>query len=259
MPYITASIDDRVGTIVLDRPAKRNALSEELVEEALTALAAFEPAGVRAVILRAAPGSRIWSAGHDIAELPAGRRDPLAWDDSLRRLVRGISAFPGPVIALVEGSVWGGACELVFACDVVVAATDASFAFTPAKMGVPYDLSGMLGLVSAASVHVLKEMLFTAQPLSALRAERLGIVNYALPAAELEECVRTLTQHILANAPLSIAVMKEEVRILCGARPVAPEGYARIQGMRRVVYDSADYGEGIAAVRERRPPVFTGR
>ena len=74
------------------------------------------------MILRAKPGAKVFSAGHDVDELAEGRRDPLGWDDPLRRLVREIEAFPGPVIAMVEGSVWGGATETVLACDLVVAA-----------------------------------------------------------------------------------------------------------------------------------------
>ena len=259
MPLIIARLEGQIGTLTLNRPEKRNAISEALVNEALAALAGFETAGARVVVLRALPGSRVWSAGHDLAELPEGGRDPLTWDDSLRKLVRAIAGFPAPVIAMVEGTVWGGACELVLACDIVVAATDSTFAITPARLGVPYDLSGMSNLVNAIGIHMLKEMLFTAQPLDVPRAERLGIVNYALPARELEARVAELARQILDNAPLSIAVMKEEIRILCGARPVAPEGYTRVQGMRRRAYDSPEYREGIAAAREQRPPVFDGK
>jgi methylmalonyl-CoA decarboxylase len=109
MAYILAELACTVGTVTLDHQRRRNALSHALVEELIAALQRFREAGARVVILRARPGARVFSAGHDVDELPEARRDPLGWDDPLRRLVREIESFPGPVIAMVEGSVWGGA------------------------------------------------------------------------------------------------------------------------------------------------------
>src|SRR4051794_19138548 len=111
MPHVTTEIADAVAPLTLDHERRRNALGRALVEEAVAALAAFREAKARAVILRARPGAKVFSAGHDADELPEGRRDPLGWDDPLRRLVREIEGYPGPVIAMVEGSVWGGATE----------------------------------------------------------------------------------------------------------------------------------------------------
>ena len=130
---------------------------------------------IRVVVLRAPPGMRIWSSGHDVRELPEGGRDPLGWDDPLRYFVRAIEECPAPVIAMIEGGVWGGACEVAFACDLIIAAPNATFAVTPARLGVPYNVTGMLTLLNAGSARVVKEMAFTARPVSAERAERLGI------------------------------------------------------------------------------------
>ena len=258
MPHILAEVADAIGTITLDHDARRNVLSEVLVEEAVAALGSFREARARVAIFRARPGAKVFSAGHDVDELPETRRDPLGWDDPLRRLVREIETFPGPVIAMVEGSVWGGATETVFACDLVVAAEGATFAATPAKLGVPYNVSGMLTFLNAANLRIVKEMIFTAQPISAVRAERHGIINYVVPAEELEPFTKDLARRIAANAPLSIAVMKEQLRILAGAHPMSPQGFERVQGLRRIVYDSSDYREGIRAFKEKRAPVFTG-
>ena len=109
MAHILAELAGAVGTITLDHERRRNALSHALVEEVIAALQRFRGAKARVVILRARPGAKVFSAGHDIDELPEARRDPLGWDDPLRRLVREIEGFPGPAIAMVEGSVWGGA------------------------------------------------------------------------------------------------------------------------------------------------------
>jgi methylmalonyl-CoA decarboxylase len=258
VPLITENYEERTGTIGLNNQARRNALSEPLIREVSAALVRFREAGARAVVLRAAPGSPVWSAGHDIGELPNAGRDPLGWADALRVLVRAIQEFPAPVLALVDGGVWGGACEVVLACDLVVATPEATFAITPAKLGIPYNLSGLLTLMNTIPLAIAKEMLFTARPITAERAHGLGVVNYLKPASEIESFVHDLAQQISLNAPLSIRTMKEEIRMLASAHSMTPAMFERIQGLRRVVYDSADYQEGLNAFRAKRKPEFTG-
>src|SRR6185312_15357441 len=129
---ILSQIADAIGTITLNQPAKRNALSRALVEEFLAALTDFQKAGARAVIIRAAPDSKVWSAGHDISELPRGQ-DPLLYSDPLERLLRAIKTFPAPVIAMVSGSVWGGGTDLALSCDLIIGDESSSFAITPAN------------------------------------------------------------------------------------------------------------------------------
>ena len=258
MPLVLTEIRDAVGIITLDHAGKRNALAKALVDDIIVALEDFKARKLRVAILRAATGAKVWSAGHDVDELPESRRDPLGWDDPLRYLIREIETFPAPVIAMVEGGVWGGACETAFACDLIVAAPNATFAVTPARLGVPYNIAGMLTFLNASSIRIAKEMAFTAKPISAKRAERLGMINYVVPNADLERFTVALAGDIAANAPLSIAVMKEQLRILAGAHPMSPQGFERVQGLRRLVYDSDDYQEGIRAFKEKRKPNFRG-
>jgi methylmalonyl-CoA decarboxylase len=259
LQYLKKKIDGAIGTLILNHPEKRNALSRQLVDGVVEALSRFSRESVRVVVLRARPGMNVWSSGHDVAELPEGGRDPLGWDDPLRYLVRAIEECPAPVIAMIEGGVWGGACEVAFACDLIIAAPSATFAVTPARLGVPYNVSGMLTFLNACSLRVAKEMAFTAKSISAERAERLGIINHVVPIEQLEIFTYEIAREIAENAPLSVSVMKEQLRMLAGAHPMSPRRFERVQGLRRIVYDSEDYAEGIRAFKEKRKPQFSGK
>jgi methylmalonyl-CoA decarboxylase len=256
-PAVSVEVRDSVAWLTIDSPPV-NALSVALIDELSAALAAQQPPDVRAVVLRAAPGRRVFSAGHDVRELPTNGRDPLTYNDPLRQVVRRIEAHHAPVIAMVEGSVWGGACELVLSCDLVVAAVEATFALTPARLGVPYNLSGMLNFMKVADMHFVKEMLFTARPMSAGRMAAYGVVNAVVPVEELERTTADMAADVVNASPLVVRIMKEELRVLANAHPMTPESYERIQALRREVYDSDDYKEGIHAFLEKRRPVFNG-
>lgn len=259
MPLVLTTMEDSIGTIVLNHAEKRNALSQALIGDLLEALMTFRQQSPRVIILRAPEGAKVWSAGHDVGELPQSHRDPLGWDDPLRQLIREVENCPAPIIAMIEGSVWGGACEVAFACDLVMAADDVTFAITPAKLGVPYNLSGLLTFMNVISLHVAKEMAFTGLPVTAARAERLGIINQVVPRQDLKQRTYDMAKQIARNSPLSIAVMKEELNLLANAYDLSPVMFERIQSLRRAVYNSRDYQEGIRAFLEKRPPTFTGK
>lgn len=257
MGALFTTIEDVIGVLTLEH-GKVNALSKILLDEITAALAALRSSSLRAVILRAAPGTKVFSAGHDVHELPTNGRDPLTYTDPLRQVVRQIEVCPLPVIAMVEGSVWGGACELVLGCDLIVAAREATFALTPARMGVPYDIQGALNFMKVAGIHLLKEMLFTAEPIRADRLQAFGVLNYVVPAEDLEPFTIDLARRVALNSPLVHRVLKEEIRVLGNAHPLNPETYERLQALRREVYDSEDYQEGIRAFKEKRRPEFQG-
>ena len=123
---------------------------------------------------------------------------------------------------------------------------------------MPYNVSGMLTFLNGAPLRLIKEMAFTARPISAERALAAGLINHVLPVEKIELFAYAMAEDIVANAPLSIAVMKEELRMLADAHPMSPQGFERVQGLRRVVYDSADYVEGLKAFKEKRKPVYRG-
>ena len=253
---VETKVANRVGVITLNNPRKHNALSTALIDELCAALEDMLLGQVRVVVIRSPSGARVFSAGHDVRELPRNGRDPLTYDDSVRRM---IELFPAPVIAMVEGSVWGGACELVMSCDMIIAGDDSTFAITPAKLGMPYNISGVQNFLNAGGMPLYKEMLFTAQPIAVQRLVAQGMISHAVPRSELESLTQKIAEQIANNSPLVISLLKEELRLLSASHNLSPETFERVQAMRRQVYDSEDYQEGIGAFFEKRPPRFQGK
>jgi methylmalonyl-CoA decarboxylase len=256
---VDAKTTGHIGIIAFNHPARHNCLSTELIDELCAALEEMKANQVRVVILRAPTGSRVFSAGHDIRELPTNGRDPLTYNDPLRRAVRTIELFPAPVIAMVEGTVWGGACELVMSCDLIVAADDSTFAITVARLGVPYNISGVQNFLNTGGMPLCKEMLFTGQPVPVHRLVEMGIVSHEVPRGELESLAHSIAEQIAANSPLVITLLKEEMRLLSASHNLGPETFERVQAMRRHIYDSEDYQEGIRSFFEKRAPQFQGK
>jgi methylmalonyl-CoA decarboxylase len=248
----------QVGVITLDDERRRNALSAAVANAVVAALEELRTGRVRAVVLRAAAGMDVWSAGQDIDELPRGRRDPLTYNDPLERLLRSVRAFPAPVLAMVHGSVWGGAFELVLSCDVLIADETATFAITPANLGLPYNTTGLLHFLGRLPINLTREMFFSAAPLDARRAKEWLVLNHLVGSAELETFTLALAATMASKSPLAIAVIKEQLRVLTDYQPIAAQVYERVQGLRREVYDSGDYLEGLEAFAEKRKPVFHG-
>lgn len=257
--FVKVELRDRVGIIEFNYLKKLNALSECFIQDILKALANLNVPEVRCVILRAAQGSKVFSSGHDISELPKTHRDPLSYQDPLRILTRTIQRYPKPVIAMVQGSVWGGGFEFIMSTDIVIASDKSTFAMTPVNLGVPYNVVGIHNLIRDAGLHVMKEVIFTATPITAEKALKIGILNHIVPDDELENKTLEIANLICEKAPLAIAVIKEEMRVLCEANAINPDEFERIQGLRRCVYDSLDYQEGLTAFFEKRKPNFTGK
>jgi methylmalonyl-CoA decarboxylase len=259
MPLVLATLDEHVGTITINRPERRNALSKAVLDEMMGNMGELRQKGARVLIVRAGKGSKVWSAGYDISELPKPGEDPLTYYDSLLTTLRFVQHMPLPVIAMIEGGVWGGACDLAMSCDILIGCPSASFTVTPAKVGIPYNASGILHFINVVGTNTVKELFFTAQPLDADRALRVGILNHLVPTVELEGFTLDLAKKIAKNSPLSITAAKEQVNLLASAHPLAPSTFERIQALRQTVYESKDYAEGVKAFWEKREPHFEGK
>ena len=255
---VLTDVVGQVGIITLADQHNHNAIGAQLANGVITALGALRGRPVRAVVLRAAAGMKVWSAGHHIGELPRGRRDPLGYHDPLEELIRAIRSYPAPVVAMVHGTVWGGAVDLVLSCDLAVADETTSFAITPANLGLPYNITGLLHFQGRLPINVIKEMFFTAAPIDARKAKDWLLINHLVPWDRLESFTLELAATMATKSPLAIAVIKEQLRVLADYQPIAAQVYERVQGLRQEAYDSRDYLEGLDAFAEKRQPIFRG-
>ena len=192
-------------------------------------------------------------------ELPTNGRDPLTYHDPLRQAVRAIKETSAPVLAMVEGSVWGGACELVMSCDLVVAAEGATFALTPAKLGVPYDIAGVREPSCSQSACRSSRKCYSPPSRCPPSGRAGGDREPGGPGRGSGGHDRR------AGGPDGPEFAVGHQRLEGGAahprrggQALNPDAFERIQGLRRRISDSADYQEGIRSFFERRAPRFEG-
>ena len=258
---IGVNIVDRICFIEMQNPDHLNCLSEEMCMSMVNALdEAYEKECV-GIVIKAQCHGKVWSAGHDIRELPTDGHDPLAYDVPMEKLLRKVQDVPIPVIAYANGTVWGGACDLCVSCDMIVATDTATFAITPAKIGIPYNASGIMHFINQLGINKAREMFFTATPITAQDALNVGFVNQVAPADELDQLLEDkFLNPLRRNSVMSISAIKRQFRILAKAASVlSSESFERINAYRTVVYNGHDYKEGITSFLEKRSPEFTGK
>ena len=213
------------------------------------------------VVIKSQINHGVWSAGHNIKELPTDGHDPLAYNVAMEKLLRKVQDLPIPVIAYVEGTVWGGACDLCLSCDMNVAVDTATFAITPAKIGIPYNASGIMHFINQLGINKAREMFFTGMPIQAADALNVGLLNAIAPIEELPQLLEErFLNPLRRNSVLSISAIKRQFRILSRAATViSSESFDKINSFRDKVYRGADYAEGINAFLEKRTPQYTGK
>jgi len=238
-----------------------NCLSEEMCNELIEALNFAYKSECVSVVIKAQTKRGVWSAGHDIHELPQDGTDPLAFGVPMEKLLRKVQDLPIPVIACVSGTVCGGACDLCLSCDMIVSSNNATFAITPAKIGIPYNASGILHFINQLGMNKAREMFFLGTPITADDALNVGLINRVSSAEELDS---VLEEHFLnplrRNSVLSISAIKRQFRILSRASTViSAENFERINAYRARVFKGEDYKEGINAFLEKRQPHYKGK
>lgn len=258
---VKVTIEDRICFIEMNNPEKLNCLSDRMCHDIVDAVKFGYKSECVAIVIKAVCRHGVWSAGHDIRELPQDGSDPLAYDVPMERMLHQVQEVAIPVIACVNGTVWGGACDLCLSCDMIVASQDATFAITPAKIGIPYNASGIMHFVNQLGLNKAREMFFLATPIEAEDALNVGLINRVAPPEELDQ---VLEEHFLVplrrNSVMSISAIKRQFRILSKASSViSSEGFERINAYRTRVYKGADYLEGVRSFLEKRTPQFTGK
>lgn len=251
---VRLEVDDRVATVTLARPERRNALSLEMLR---TVIKTFEAVPAEAGVVVLAAEGPAFSAGHDMTEMIDRPDDYYAeLFATCTRMMEGIHALPQPVIAKVQGIATAAGCQLVASCDLAVASTDVWFATPGVSIGL--FCSTPLVPVSRAVGHKrAMQMLLTGDPVPAETAVEWGLINKAVPEDQLDEAVRDLANKILRFSPRTIATGKHAYY----SQANLPEG-AAYEITEPIMASSAagdDAQEGMSAFLEKRQPTWTTR
>jgi len=250
---------DHVLRVTFNRPDRRNAMNTQLGREMLDLFTSMllDPGDTRIVILTGA-GDKAFCAGGDLKE-----RDGMT--DETWRLQHAIFEqatynmidCPVPVIAAVNGSAFGGGCEMALAADFIYAAEGARFALTEITLGIIPGCGGTQNLPRAAGSRRAKEILYTGTPFTAEEGLEWGIVNKVVPADELMPAALAVADRIAGNGPLAVRQAKRSVNLGMGTDLTTALGI-EIEAYNRLV-PTEDRREGVIAFNEKRKPRFMGR
>lgn len=250
--------DGARATILIDRPEKKNALNEAMWLGFRTV--ADEIAADRDIAVVTVTGSGgAFCAGADISDFIAlsqasdDRR--RAFGDAVQGGEEAVAALPQPTVARVEGPCVGGGVQILLACDIRIAADDARFGVTPAKLGLAYPPASVRRLARTVGRSAAKDLLFTGRPIGAQEALAIGLVDRVVPAAKLDSEIESLLAQIGANSRFSLAASKQMVDALDDPR-TDPEEIDRLW---RSAFAGEDLKEGAKAFVEKRRPAFTWR
>jgi len=247
---ISYEYHDPMAEIVIDSPDRANALSHEDCRDLADGLARAEDEA-RVAVIRASANASVFCAGDDIEHL--GELDTAA---DLRAhfalisgVLHGIEETEIPVIAAVDGDALGGGCELVMACDLAVAATDAQFSLPETRLGTFPSFAVERVAVTGGRKRVL-ELVLTGEPFSAREAADCGLVNRVVPADEVADAVAEYVDSIVKSPTEAVTLAKEHVN--SRIRDVGE--YDRMVGGNALLFSSPDTEEGVRAFIEGREP-----
>jgi enoyl-CoA hydratase/carnithine racemase len=248
------STEGAVAVLTIDRPEKRNAMNFEMWSALPDLLAKVEADdSVRALVIR---GTDHFSAGADISEFTTLRADPAGaqrYGAAVHAGERSIASLSKPTIAAITGVCVGGGCEIALACDIRIAAADARFGVTPAKLGIVYHSTSTKRLVDAVGPAWARQILFTADLVDAETALRIGLVNELHPAPSAVPRAVALAETMASRAQVSVRGAKTIINRITDGHFDEDE---TVHALYEASVTSADYAEGVRAFMEKRPPRF---
>jgi len=256
MSVVRSSTAGGVCTVVLDDPAKRNALSAALLAELCDALDAAEADDAVRVIVLTNSGS-VFCAGADLAERSAERAERSGAAPAPARSVSAVDLFsrfarsPKPYVGRIAGHCVAGGMGLAAAMDISVVVDTAKMGFTEVRVGVAPAMISVLCLPKMRAADARSAFLRGSR-FSAVEAQRMGIVNAAVPADQLDAAVQDVVDDLLAGSPAGIAASKQ---LLAKVPELAvDEAFAWTSQLSAELFRTPDAKEGMAAFLEKRPP-----
>jgi enoyl-CoA hydratase/carnithine racemase len=249
---IRLELEDRVATITLAKPEKRNALSLDMLHNLIKTFQAVPPEA--GVVVLAAEG-KVFSAGHDMGEM-IDRPDEFYAElfSTCVEMMEGVHALRQPVIAKVQGVATAAGCQLVASCDLAVATEDSWFATPGVFIGL-FCSTPMVPVSRAVGHKRAMQMLLTGDPVPANQAVDWGLINQAVPAEELDDAVDELAAKILRFSSKTIATGKQAYY----AQAELPEdaAYELTAPIMAGNAASEDAQEGMSAFLGKRDPVWS--
>lgn len=245
----------RVGLITLNRPQALNALNNQLMNEVMDALEAFDKdAAIGAMVITGS--EKAFAAGADIKEMSGKSAEEMKEADHVAVFGR-IRSVEKPVIAAVSGWALGGGCEIALSCDMIVASESAKFGQPEITIGVIPGAGGTQRLVHAVGKALAMEMILNNRTLSAQEALHHGLVNRVVPVdAYLDEALK-LADEIASRAPLAVRAAKKLINAAYDSS--LTDGLAEEKRVFYDLFNTADQKEGMQAFVEKRKPNWTGQ